>query len=463
MSLSPSNFTRPPFQPICQNCATSTTPLWRRDELGSVLCNACGLFLKLHGRPRPISLKTDVIKSRNRVKTNGVKRKSHPDSSISTSNQQPHSTNRHTTATDITNTAATSSSSRTSINTTTSTTTTTSISKSSSTSSSSSSSSSSAQPRPSNGTRSASGIDFPNGNWNADENRNRSSETWDANRNKPRNRSDNPEYSTQHHHHHPHHPLSSFIPPSHLGNDSTQHKPLLLHRHPVSPCPSDQSMSCTSRPTTPVPEYSPPLQPVQVPIDGLKPSVISSYQRVQEQQQHPHSHKQSDIHNYHPVNLQPLSQSCFDPALTTTAAAATALTAGGNNGTADRTPIELDSRTYGYGLNQGYSQRQHQYRRKECSLSPASPPPPPHPAAPHYQNNNNNNKSPSAVSISSVSKKYIGQTPLISSQQPPFQSLQQEQQAGSLIQSDMIWYERREFFDDRRLSLVLGRRPGGCI
>lgn len=58
-----------PTQPTCQNCTTSTTPLWRRDEFGSVLCNACGLFLKLHGRPRPISLKTDVIKSRNRVKT----------------------------------------------------------------------------------------------------------------------------------------------------------------------------------------------------------------------------------------------------------------------------------------------------------------------------------------------------------------------------------------------------------
>ncbi|ROT38669.1 hypothetical protein SODALDRAFT_339987 [Sodiomyces alkalinus F11] len=69
MMATPANHGRDSTQPTCQNCQTSTTPLWRRDEYGAVLCNACGLFLKLHGRPRPISLKTDVIKSRNRVKT----------------------------------------------------------------------------------------------------------------------------------------------------------------------------------------------------------------------------------------------------------------------------------------------------------------------------------------------------------------------------------------------------------
>jgi hypothetical protein len=50
----------------CTNCATTTTPLWRRNPEGEPLCNACGLFLKLHGVVRPLSLKTDVIKKRNR-------------------------------------------------------------------------------------------------------------------------------------------------------------------------------------------------------------------------------------------------------------------------------------------------------------------------------------------------------------------------------------------------------------
>lgn len=54
----------------CTNCSTKTTPLWRRDPSGNPLCNACGLFLKLHGVVRPLSLKTDVIKKRNRNNNN---------------------------------------------------------------------------------------------------------------------------------------------------------------------------------------------------------------------------------------------------------------------------------------------------------------------------------------------------------------------------------------------------------
>lgn len=48
----------------CFNCHTLKTPLWRKDPTGNTLCNACGLFYKLHGTTRPLSLKTDVIKKR---------------------------------------------------------------------------------------------------------------------------------------------------------------------------------------------------------------------------------------------------------------------------------------------------------------------------------------------------------------------------------------------------------------
>lgn len=52
----------------CFNCRTMKTPLWRRSPEGNTLCNACGLFQKLHGTMRPLSLKTDIIKKRNSKK-----------------------------------------------------------------------------------------------------------------------------------------------------------------------------------------------------------------------------------------------------------------------------------------------------------------------------------------------------------------------------------------------------------
>ncbi|OMJ09972.1 Transcription factor elt-1, partial [Smittium culicis] len=55
---------------VCSNCKTTKTPLWRRDEEGNPLCNACGLYYKLHKEKRPISLKTDVIKKRHRAENN---------------------------------------------------------------------------------------------------------------------------------------------------------------------------------------------------------------------------------------------------------------------------------------------------------------------------------------------------------------------------------------------------------
>lgn len=52
----------------CLNCHTTETPLWRRDSEGRPLCNACGLFVNLHGTPRPAALSTGIIKRRNRGK-----------------------------------------------------------------------------------------------------------------------------------------------------------------------------------------------------------------------------------------------------------------------------------------------------------------------------------------------------------------------------------------------------------
>lgn len=50
----------------CTNCRTSTTTLWRRNADGEPVCNACGLYMKLHGVPRPLAMKKECIQTRKR-------------------------------------------------------------------------------------------------------------------------------------------------------------------------------------------------------------------------------------------------------------------------------------------------------------------------------------------------------------------------------------------------------------
>ncbi|KAL5273320.1 GATA4.2 family protein [Megaselia abdita] len=50
----------------CSNCHTSQTSLWRRNPCGEPVCNACGLYFKLHSVKRPIAMKKETIQTRKR-------------------------------------------------------------------------------------------------------------------------------------------------------------------------------------------------------------------------------------------------------------------------------------------------------------------------------------------------------------------------------------------------------------
>ncbi|XP_035677902.1 endothelial transcription factor GATA-2-like isoform X3 [Branchiostoma floridae] len=63
----------------CANCKTTTTTLWRRNQNGDPVCNACGLYYKLHAVNRPLTMKKDGIQTRNRKVSNKSKKKGKQD------------------------------------------------------------------------------------------------------------------------------------------------------------------------------------------------------------------------------------------------------------------------------------------------------------------------------------------------------------------------------------------------
>ncbi|EDS30572.1 GATAa2 transcription factor [Culex quinquefasciatus] len=73
----------------CSNCNTTNTSLWRRNQVGEPVCNACGLYYKLHNVNRPLAMKKDNIQSRKR-KPKGSK---NADGTASSSNSKSSNSN----------------------------------------------------------------------------------------------------------------------------------------------------------------------------------------------------------------------------------------------------------------------------------------------------------------------------------------------------------------------------------
>ncbi|KAF7633067.1 GATA-type domain-containing protein [Meloidogyne graminicola] len=51
---------------ICSNCNGTATTLWRRNQNGEPVCNACGLYYKLHRIPRPLTMVKETVQTRKR-------------------------------------------------------------------------------------------------------------------------------------------------------------------------------------------------------------------------------------------------------------------------------------------------------------------------------------------------------------------------------------------------------------
>ncbi|XP_050068345.1 box A-binding factor-like isoform X2 [Anopheles maculipalpis] len=84
----------------CSNCNTTNTSLWRRNQVGEPVCNACGLYYKLHNVNRPLAMKKDNIQSRKR-KPKGSKNSdgSKSNASNASSNRQNNSSSNSITET----------------------------------------------------------------------------------------------------------------------------------------------------------------------------------------------------------------------------------------------------------------------------------------------------------------------------------------------------------------------------
>ncbi|KAJ7572738.1 hypothetical protein C8J56DRAFT_1174299 [Mycena floridula] len=52
--------------PQCNHCGTHKTSVWRRGPAGEQLCNACGVYLRLNGKERPLALKKNRIRPRSK-------------------------------------------------------------------------------------------------------------------------------------------------------------------------------------------------------------------------------------------------------------------------------------------------------------------------------------------------------------------------------------------------------------
>jgi GATA zinc finger len=68
--------------PECSHCRTHHTSVWRRSKAGEQLCNACGVYARLRGKPRPLSLKRNKIRPRSKHLPKWISYSSYPSRNV---------------------------------------------------------------------------------------------------------------------------------------------------------------------------------------------------------------------------------------------------------------------------------------------------------------------------------------------------------------------------------------------